>query len=94
LFQSPIVYAPNAITQNGDGLNDDFKWVPVFVKDFHIEIYNRWGQMLYQTDNKHQPWDGKVNGQPSQEDVYFYRIRYTGWDGSDKTQSGNFTILR
>ncbi|MCF8427440.1 MAG: gliding motility-associated C-terminal domain-containing protein [Bacteroidia bacterium] len=94
LYQPPIVYAPNAFTANGDGLNDEFKWVPVFVKDFHIDIYNRWGQLVFKTDNKNEPWDGKVNGQASQEDVYFYILNYTGWDGSNKTQSGNFTLLR
>jgi len=94
LYQSPIVYVPNAFTSNGDGLNDDFKWVPVFVKDFSIQIYNRWGQRVFETKNKNEPWDGKLNGQPCQEDVYFYTLRYSGWEGSDKSKSGTFTLLR
>ncbi len=94
LYQSPIVYVPNAFTSNGDGLNDDFKWVPVFVKDFSIQIYNRWGQRVFETNNKNEPWDGKLNGQPCPEDVYFYTLRYSGWEGSDKSKSGTFTLLR
>jgi gliding motility-associated-like protein len=94
LYQSPIVYTPNAFTANGDGLNDQFKWVPVFVKDFNIQIYNRWGEKVYETNNKNEPWDGKLNAEICQADVYFYRLRYTGYDGSDNTQSGNFTLLR
>jgi gliding motility-associated-like protein len=94
LYQPPIVYTPNAFSANGDGLNDEFRWLPVFVKDFHIQIYNRWGQMIFETNNKNQPWDGKVNGNEVSADVYFYRMRYTGWEGSDKSQTGNFTILR
>jgi gliding motility-associated-like protein len=94
LYQSPIVYVPNAFTANGDGLNDQFKWVPVFVKDFSIQIYNRWGDKVYETNNKNEPWDGKLNGEPCKAEVYFYRLRYTGYDESDKTQSGNFTLLR
>jgi len=64
------------------------------VKDFHIQIFNRWGQMLFETQNKNEPWDGKVKGEDVSPDVYFYVMRYTGWEGSDKSQSGNFTILR
>jgi len=94
LYQPPIVYTPNVFSANGDGLNDEFKWLPVFVKDFQIQIYNRWGQMIFETKDKNQPWDGKVNGNAVGADVYFYRMRYTGWEGSDKTQSGNFTVLR
>lgn len=94
LYQPPIVYTPNAFSANGDGLNDEFKWLPVFVKDFHIQIFNRWGQMLFETQNKNEPWDGKVKGEDVSPDVYFYVMRYTGWEGSDKSQSGNFTILR
>jgi hypothetical protein len=50
--------------------------------------------MIFETNNKNQPWDGKVNGNEVSADVYFYRMRYTGWEGSDKSQTGNFTILR
>lgn len=94
LWQSPTVYVPNAVTANGDGLNDQFHWVPVFVKDFKITIYNRWGQMVYESNNKLEPWNGKINGNEVQADVYFYVIKYTGWEGTDMTKSGNFTIIR
>jgi gliding motility-associated-like protein len=94
LYQPPIVYAPTAFTANGDGLNDSYQWVPVFVKDFSIQIYNRYGECIFETKNKNEPWDGRYKGAPCQEAVYFYLIRYTGWDGSDKSQSGNFTLLR
>ena len=94
LLQPPIVYIPNAFTANGDGLNDQYKWVPVFVKDFHIEIYNRWGGLIYQTSDKNAPWDGIENGAPATADVYFYRMSYSGWEGSEKYSSGNFTLMR
>jgi gliding motility-associated-like protein len=94
LYQPPIVYTPNAFTANGDGLNDTYQWVPVFVKDFKIQIYDRYGERIFETNNKNEPWDGKYKGAPCQEAVYFYILRYTGWDGSDESQSGNFTLLR
>jgi gliding motility-associated-like protein len=92
--QSPNVYIPNAFTANGDGLNDVFKWVPVFVKDFHIEIYNRWGGKLFESDNKLDFWDGKIEGDPVASDVFFYILNYTGYNGVSASKKGNFTIIR
>jgi gliding motility-associated-like protein len=94
LYQPPIVYTPNAFTANGDGLNDTYQWVPVFVKEFKIQIYDRYGERIFETNNKNEAWDGKYKNAPCQEAVYFYILRYTGWDGSDESQSGNFTLLR
>ncbi len=93
LYQSPEVYAPNAVTANGDGLNDVFKWVPVFLKDFHISIYNRWGQEVFRTDSKTASWDLKVNGNFVAEDVYLFKINYTGYDDTVGSKQGSFTIL-
>jgi len=94
LLQSPVVYTPNAFTANGDGLNDVFGWVPVFVKDFHLSIFNRWGQNIFTTNNKNEFWPATVNGSPAPEDVYFYILHYTGWEGTEKDLKGNFTLLR
>ena len=93
LYQSPEIYVPNAVTANGDGLNDIFKWVPVFLKDFNISIYNRWGQEVYRTDSKIASWDLKVNGNFVAEDVYLYKINYTGYDDSVGSKQGSFSIL-
>jgi hypothetical protein len=58
LYQPPIVYTPNAFTANGDGLNDTYQWVPVFVKEFKIQIYDRYGERIFETNNKNEAWDG------------------------------------
>jgi gliding motility-associated-like protein len=94
LYQAPVVYIPNAFTANGDGLNDSYKWVPVFVKNLDIQIYNRWGELVFKSDDKLSQWDGTYKGEPAQADVYFYRMNYTGYEGTDKAKSGNFTLLR
>jgi gliding motility-associated-like protein len=94
LIQLPIVYCPNAYTENGDGLNDEFLTLPVFVKDFHLQIYNRWGERIFETRNKKEGFNGKYRGNEIQNDVYFYLVSYTGWDSSLHTLKGNFTILK
>jgi gliding motility-associated-like protein len=93
LYQSPGIYIPNAVTSNGDGLNDIFKWVPIFIKDFNIRIYNRWGEEVYKTESKTSFWDLKFNGNLVAEDVYFYQITFTGYDDSIGSKQGSFTIL-
>ncbi|UAY52553.1 T9SS type B sorting domain-containing protein [Ferruginibacter albus] len=58
------VYFPNAFTPNGDGVNDKFGMAgiigPIF--DYHLTIYNRWGQIVFESYNPSNKWDGKVNG--------------------------------
>jgi len=74
-------------------LNDIFKWVPIFIKDFNIRIYNRWGEEVYKTESKTSFWDLKFNGNLVAEDVYFYQITFTGYDDSIGSKQGSFTIL-
>lgn len=94
LIQLPILYTPNAYTENGDGLNDQFHTVPVFVKDYHLQIYNRWGERIFETYDKKEGFSGIYKGKESQTDVYFYIVTYTGWDESRYIRKGNFTLLR
>jgi len=56
------VYVPNAFTPNGDGLNDTFKPIitkPDLVSQYHLSIYNRWGQCFFETSDTSKGWDGK-----------------------------------
>lgn len=94
LIQAPYVYVPNAYTENGDGLNDSFRTVPVFVKDFNLQIYNRWGERIFETNNKKDAFSSLLRNHEIQSDVYFYIVTYTGWDGSSETKKGNITLLR
>jgi gliding motility-associated-like protein len=68
----------NVFTPNGDGVNDTFRipnWPPDDCQNefLKIEIYNRWGKLVFQSDRKDFEWDGK--GYPS--GVYYYTIFFT-----------------
>ena len=57
------IYVPTAFTPNNDGLNDILKATPVGLKEFkRLAVYNRWGQLVFQTTNASKGWDGRVNG--------------------------------
>jgi gliding motility-associated-like protein len=98
LIQSPIVYVPNAYTPNGDNINDLWKAVPVFVKDFNLKLYNRWGEKLWETNDKKEFFSNTFSDKFSENDialnVLVYVITYSGWDGTVGTKTGNVTLLR
>lgn len=90
----PRLFAPNAITNNSDQLNDGFLVQGVFVKQFELQIYNRWGELVFETQNMQEPWDGTFNGKPAPADVYVYIAIGYGRNGAFKTIRGNVTLLR
>lgn len=94
LIQEPRVFAPNAYTPNSDGLNDGWISTHSFVKDFNLKIFNRWGQKIFETNNKYESFKSVINNQQITSDVFVYLITYTGWDSSVRTLKGNFTLLR
>lgn len=85
-----VVFIPTSFTPNGDGLNDVFMPVGGGVKEFRMEIYNRWGNMIYTTHNMSQPWDGNDHGQ----DNYIWKVYLKDKTGVDREMIGSVTLLR
>lgn len=77
-----LLLVPNVFTPNGDGTNDEFRVLHRSLKEFHCEIYNRWGKLVYQWDDPNRGWDGTINGRPAAEGAYFYVIRALGTDAT------------
>lgn len=88
------VFVPNAFTPDGDGRNDVFKAYGVSIEEFHMEIMNRKGNIIFESENINEGWDGNYNDGPARAGVYVYRIVYTGIEGETKTKSGTFTLIR
>ncbi len=93
----PLVRFPNAFTPDGDGHNDRFGMVVpqglAFVD--RMEIYNRWGQKIFESTEPNASWDGTVDGQNAPSDVYIYRIWWRRGDGALQMQAkGDITLLR
>ena len=78
LWAGTPFYLPNAFTPNGDGLNDSFAPIPRYdyVNKYHLSIYNRWGQRIYETTDINRGWDGTYKGSPCMLGAYVYRIVY------------------
>ena len=93
------VYIPNSFTPNFDGLNDVF--IPVFtaygldVKTFEMEIFDRWGHLLYRTKDITKGWDGMHSGNEiAKEDNYVYRIHFKDLDGQAYSRTGYLSLLK
>ena len=89
---------PNVFTPNGDGVNDYFfprQFLTRGVVKFSMNIYNRWGQAVYQTTNTDGlGWDGAFNNIPQPGGVYVYIIDVSFKDGQHEHHQGNVTLLR
>jgi gliding motility-associated-like protein len=96
IIQGFTFYAPTAFTPNADGINDF--WLPVMtgVVEFEMNIYNRWGDLIYSSDHLTRPWSGQVdNGQHyAPNGVYQYRITISDLLLKRHEFSGVFSLFR
>ena len=73
---------PNVFTPNGDGQNDEFRVAYRSLAVFHIWVYNRWGKLVYESDDPSKGWDGMIGRRPAAEGAYFYVVRALGTDAA------------
>ena len=86
-------FIPNAITINGDGINEEFYPVITKVVDkYRMMIYNRWGEMIYSTNNQYDKWDGTYRGKKVAQGVYFYVITYQ-YNQINPYYNGTVTVI-
>lgn len=89
------LYIPNTFTPNNDSKNDVFYAMSHQIDDFEMFIYNRWGQLVFHSENIFNGWDGRLNGIDQQIDVYVYKVIYTKSHMEKKfQQTGRVTLLR
>ena len=96
--EPPVISAldvPNAWSPNGDGHNDRLYPLTIKIKELkYFRVYNRWGQLMFETHTLGQGWDGTFNGQPQVMDVYTWIVEATGDDGVHYKKSGNSILMR
>jgi gliding motility-associated-like protein len=90
----PIVFFPNAIQLNGYNTVFYPKGTFIDTTKSSFVVYNRWGQIIYETNNINTGWDGKENGEYIQSDVYAYRATIVGINGKTVYFDGTITVLK
>lgn len=92
------VYVPNSFTPDGDGMNDLFSVsTTVELREFSMLIFDRWGQVVYETTDQIQAWNGgyKNASEPLPQGVYAYRIQYGLPESSERKELlGSITLLK
>jgi gliding motility-associated-like protein len=89
---------PNAFSPNGDGLNDQFRWVNVAdcpdLDQFLLRIYNRWGELVFQSDDAAIGWDGTFRGVGAEVGVYVVQAKSMKPGEGPAWTSGTVTLIR
>jgi len=87
------IWVPNTITPNNDGINDYFQAYGVNIEGFHLQIFDRWGNLVFETTDPLQVWDGGIAGYYVQNDTYIWSIEY---DTSDRRKRlvGHVNVIR
>ncbi len=97
------IYIPNAFSPNGDGTNDLFEISGFGIKSYSYNIYNRWGEHIFEGNSGHPfpsgipgeaAWDGSFKGQQVPEGVYIYIFDIIDIEGQHHYLSGNVTLMR
>jgi gliding motility-associated-like protein len=92
MVQNLLDETPNAFTPNGDGLNETFRPIIDCIPDVYLlQIFNRWGEMVFQTENYLDAWDGTYKGQPAPVDTYIWTVNS---NNVQKAYKGDVTLIR
>lgn len=89
------MYIPSAFTPNGDGINDRFGVKALNLTQFNLKIFNRWGELIFETNDISELWDGTYNGQAiTSTDVFVYTVNAKGPNGFVlPEESGTVTLV-
>jgi gliding motility-associated-like protein len=96
---------PNAFTPGNNGPTDGVydpqsfdndHFFPVYegVQDYHLQVFNRWGELVFETFDVHVGWDGYYRGRPAKQDVYAWKAYARFSSGNETTLTGDVTLLR
>jgi len=94
IIKEPNLYYPTAFTPNGDGLNDIFKVFGQYIVGFELRIFNRWGEMMYNSTDLTKGWDGNFKGSSMPEGTYAFTATITDLAGRTFERSGSVILLR
>jgi gliding motility-associated-like protein len=97
--ESPFTfYIPNTFTPNMDGNNEIFTGYGTYIKTFHILIFDRWGNLIFESKDINKGWDGKVqnghSGRLVQEDVYVWKVSVTDFNDKVHNYIGHVNMIR
>ncbi len=94
IFKEFYIYIPNAFIPDGDRVNEVFSGSFLGVKEIHMQVFNRWGQLIFESKDLDFEWDGTCRGQRVQNGTYVWKLTYIPADQHDREYfTGHVTVL-
>ncbi len=93
----PLIYIPNSFTPNGDGVNDVFGVVASSLLEYEINIFNRWGEVVFSSNDPEKVWTGDTGNNKdyfTPDGAYSYVVRVKGFNSDSFTEKGVITLMR
>ena len=90
----PDIFIPNAFSPNDDNENDEFLIRGKVLESLELKIYNRWGEMVFETNDLKKTWDGRFDGKKVDQAVFVYQLDAICIDGRSFNKKGNITVIR
>ena len=94
VYECMPLFVPDAFTPDGDGLNDVFLAKGTGILEFNMRIHSRSGNLIFETNDINNGWDGRINGKMAQPGVYFYTISFVDSMQKHHNLNGHITLLR
>ncbi|MFN8236888.1 MAG: gliding motility-associated C-terminal domain-containing protein [Chitinophagales bacterium] len=93
--QNEFIFIPTAFSPNNDGVNDCFGILsPPVLSEFKMNIFNRWGEKVFESDSPALCWDGTFKGSDAMVDSYIYVIQFRCYNGKLLSKKGAVTIVK
>lgn len=94
ICEEPYIYLPNAFTPNGDGQNDILYLRGNLIDEMYLAIYNRWGELVFESTSPQVGWDGTYKGMNCDPAVFVYYFTVKCRGGQEYFKKGNITLIR
>lgn len=88
------LYIPNAFTPNSDGLNDVFGAAGKGIVEYNLQVFDRWGELVFETNDLEKGWDGKYKGEMSEAGTYVYQVLAKGEQTGRVKRNGTITLIQ
>ena len=93
VISDKILFIPNAFTPNGDGINDEFYVSTLGEKEFHMAIFDKWGNMVFHSEDKNNGWNGTYKSQALSKGAYLYDVKVVYLDGEILQKKGVINLI-
>jgi len=92
--EEPYIFIPNAFTPDGDGKNDILYVRGIYIEEMELLIFDRWGNVVFETMNQQHGWDGTYKGKKAEPGVYVYQLKIICFGNTQFQKKGNITLIR